>query len=181
MAMPGGFLPKRSRRIIEGGPAPPISRTRMACVVVICTITCGAFASGRLDGAPQHVPEQSTKAEHPSTLQILTPHEGVDFTAFSNHLLRAIQRNWWAKMPEQAKQGEKGKVAVRFRILKSGKLDGVPRVEVSSGNKALDSAAVAAIRASTPFESLAESFKGPNIELRLVFFYNQPISALKNP
>jgi outer membrane biosynthesis protein TonB len=51
---------------------------------------------------------------------------------------------------------------------------------VTSGNKALDDAAVVAIRASAPFEHLPQSFKGPNIELRLNFLYNLPLSAL-NP
>jgi hypothetical protein len=46
--MPGSFLPKRIRTIVESGPVPRISRARMACVAVICTITCAAFASGRL-------------------------------------------------------------------------------------------------------------------------------------
>jgi TonB family protein len=83
------------------------------------------------------------------------------------------KRNWYAKMPGEAKQNRgKGKVVLRFRILKSGALDEVPTVEVSSGNKALDNAAVAAGRAATPFERLPESFKGPNIELRLIFLYN---------
>jgi outer membrane biosynthesis protein TonB len=41
-----------------------------------------------------------------------------------------------------------------------------PTVEASSGKKALDNAAIAAIRASAPFEHLPNSFKGPNIELR---------------
>jgi hypothetical protein len=39
---------------------------------------------------------------------------------------------------------------------------------------------VAAIRVSAPFEHLPESFKGPSIELRLVFSYNQPLSE-KHP
>jgi periplasmic protein TonB len=46
-------------------------------------------------------------------------------------------------------------------------LSNAPKVEVSSGNKALDEAAVSAIRASAPFEHLPEAFKGPNIDLRL--------------
>jgi hypothetical protein len=31
---------------------------------------------------------------------------------------------------------------------------------------------LAAIRSSVPFEPLPSQFKGPNIELRAVFFYN---------
>lgn len=166
MAMPGSFLPQRIRKIVEGGQVPRISRTQMACVAVACTITCTVFAAGTLDRARQSAPEQSTKTEGEPTysgsaapVQILTPHEGVDFTAFLSPLVQAIKSSWYTKMPEGVKTGDKGRVVVRFRIRKDGTLDKVPTVEVSSGKKALDNAAVAAIRASAPFEHLPESFK----------------------
>jgi TonB family protein len=112
-------------------------------------------------------------------LEMLTPTDGVDFTAYLNHLLLVVKHNWYAKMPEGAKTGDKGKAVIRLRIQKDGTvLDPMPTVEGSSGNDALDNAAVSAIRASTPFEHLPESFKGPNIELRLTFLYNLPPSAL---
>ncbi len=121
---------------------------------------------------------------HPDFLQIITPHEGVDFTGFSADLVQIIKRNWWAKMPSETKQkldrGLKGRVVVGFGIQRDGQLSNVPKVEVSSGNKALDEAAVSAVKASAPFEHLPEAFKGPNIDLRFTFLYNQPLSAL-NP
>jgi TonB family protein len=97
-------------------------------------------------------------------------------------MLQPIRSNWYAKMPEEAKQPKmlKGKVGVRFAILKSGALDEAPTVEVGSGNKVLDDAAVAAVRAATPFERLPESLRRPKMELRLTFLYNLPLSAL-NP
>jgi TonB family protein len=123
--------------------------------------------------------EQSTKTEnHPDGLEILTPHEGVDFTAFSANLLRTVKRNWLALMPLEARdENTKGRVAVRFGIQKDGQLSNVPVVESSSGRKALDDAAVSAVKASAPFDRLPGSFKGPSIELRLTFFYNLPPSA----
>jgi hypothetical protein len=51
MAMPGSSLPRRIRQILEGGPVPSISRTRMAWVAVSCAITCTAFSAGTLDHA----------------------------------------------------------------------------------------------------------------------------------
>jgi TonB family protein len=131
--------------------------------------------------AQQAIPAQSTKTEQaPDAVQILTPHEGVDFTPYTNHLVESIKRNWYAKMPEDAKAGAKGRAVIRFKIQKNGKLARVPTVEASSGKKVLDNAAVSAIRASSPFEHLPDSFKGPNIELRFIFLYNIPLSAL-NP
>ena len=178
MAMPGSMLPQRIRKIIEGGPVPYISRTRMAGVAVICTITCIVFATGTLDRAQQASPDQSAKSEHepalrPEILEILTPTDGVDFRTFSLHLLKAVKRNWFAQIPQDAKS-KKGRAVIRFKILKNGALDHTPTVEVSSGHNALDNAAIAAICASEPFEHLPESFKGPDIELRMNFYYNTP-------
>jgi TonB family protein len=178
MAMPGSFLPQRIRKIMEVGPAPRISHIRMTCVAVLCTITCAVLASGTLDYARQGTPEQSTKGvpKPTSPLEILTPHEGVDFAAFEDHLIQSVKRNWYAKMPDDARKGNKGRVVVRFGIQRDGTLlHKAPTVEVSSGTKSLDNAAVDAVRASTPFEHLPEPFKGPNIELRLNFYYNMPM------
>ena len=170
MAMPGSFLQQRIRKIVVGSPVPPISRTRMACVIAIFAVTCTAFAAGTLGRARQGAPEQPANTAHaPDPVEILTPHEGVDFTAFRSQLLEVVKRNWYAKMPQDAKAGTKGRVVLRLRIKRDGTLDKVPTVEVSSGKKTLDDAAVAAIRASAPFEHLPEAFKGPNVELRVNF------------
>jgi TonB family protein len=130
-------------------------------------------------------PQQSqTSAERLRQMgvTILSDTQGVDFNEYVSDMLQPIRSNWYAKMPEEAKQPKmlKGKVSVRFAILKSGALDEAPTVEVSSGNKVLDDAAVAAVRAATPFERLPESLRRPKTELRLTFLYNLPLSAL-NP
>lgn len=130
----------------------------------------------------QDAGSKSANADHhPDFLPILTPHEGVDFTGFSADLVRVIKQNWWAKMPSETKQkldrGLEGRVVLGFGIQKDGQRSNVPKVEVSSGNKALDDAAVSAVRASAPFEHLAQAFKGPSIDLRFTFTYNQPLSA----
>jgi uncharacterized protein (TIGR03435 family) len=48
LAMPGSSLPRRIKRIIDGVPAPPISRARMACVAAACLITGTLFAAASL-------------------------------------------------------------------------------------------------------------------------------------
>ena len=149
-------------------------------VVVIAAIGWLTVPHG-FANAQQAIPAQSTNTEETNKgVQILTPHEGVDFTPYGNHLVESIKRNWYAQMPQEAKAGLKGRVIVRFKIQKNGKLARVPMVESSSGSKGLDNAAVSAIRTSAPFEHLPEPFKGPNIELRFNFLYNLPLSAL-NP
>lgn len=148
--------------------------------ILICSI---ALAISSLVMLAQDVKSAKTDNQ-PGSLQILTPHKGVDFTSFSADLVRVIKQNWWVKMPSETKQkldrGLKGKVVVGFGIQKNGQLSTAPKAVVSSGNKALDEAAVSAVTASVPFAHLPEAFKGPNIDLRVTFFYNQPISA-QNP
>lgn len=124
--------------------------------------------------------QSSAKSPRQMGVVILSDTQGVDFSEYVIHMVQPIRTNWYAKMPEEAKQPktEKGKVSVRFGVLKSGALDEVPTVEVSSRNKLLDDAAVAAVRAATPFERLPESFRGPKMEVRLTFLYNLPLSAL---
>ena len=141
--------------------------------ILICSISLAIAAVAML---AQDAGSKSAKTDHqPDFLQIITPHEGVDFTGFSADLVRVVKRNWYVKVPSEAKQNIKGRVVVGFGIQKDGQLSNVPKVEVSSGNKALDEAAVSAVRASAPFEHLPEAFKGPNIELRLHFYYNIPM------
>ena len=48
-AMPGGFLEERLRRILEGGPIPRLSRTRLVCAFIACAATSAAFATSTLD------------------------------------------------------------------------------------------------------------------------------------
>jgi TonB family protein len=108
-------------------------------------------------------------------IEMLTPTQGVDFSVYLTHLAQVVRRNWYATIPESARLGDKGKVVLRVRIQKDGTLLAqTPTVEVSSGKKSLDKAAVAAIRSSAPFDHLPEAFHGPNIELRITFLYNLP-------
>jgi len=72
MAMPGSSLPRRIRKILEGGPVPHISRARMVCVCAACAIACTAFASGTLDHARRDPSAQpAASAAHPTTKFVL--------------------------------------------------------------------------------------------------------------
>lgn len=110
--------------------------------------------------------------------EILTPTEGVDFSDYMARVLAAVRRNWYAVMPESAMLGDRGRVALQFRILKDGTVPaGEPTRLIGSGKEPLDRAAVSAIRSSNPFEPLPPAFSGPYIELRFYFLYNLPIEA----
>ena len=93
-------------------------------------------------------------------------------------VIAAVRRNWYAVMPESAMLGDRGRVALQFRIMKDGNVPaGEPVRLIGSGKEPLDRAAVSAIRSSNPFESLPQAFSGPYIELRFYFLYNLPIEA----
>lgn len=109
-------------------------------------------------------------------VQILTPTEGVDFTNYLARMLAGIKRNWYAIIPESAQLGDKGAVVTQFRIMKDGNVPfPEPALVRTSGKEPLDRAAMASIRASSPFEPLPTAFSGPFIEIRIIFLYNLPL------
>jgi TonB family protein len=107
---------------------------------------------------------------------MLTPTEGVDFDSYLRRLVDVVRRNWYAILPESALMGDKGIVVLTFHVNRDGSVSGVePILERTSGKQPLDAAAMSSIRASSPFEPLPQQFKGPNIELRFIYFYNLPV------
>jgi outer membrane biosynthesis protein TonB len=110
--------------------------------------------------------------------EILTPTEGVDFSDYMKRVVASVRRNWYAVMPESAQLGDRGRVALQFRIMRDGSVPtGEPTRLLGSGKEPLDRAAVSAIRSSNPFEPLPPAFSGPYIELRFYFLYNLPIES----
>jgi TonB family protein len=149
----------------------------MNCVLVVLqALTTGALFALPLAKVQGQAKESApTKQLNSPSVELLTPSEGVDFSVFLTDLCRVVKRNWYALMPESAMLGEKGRMVLRLQVQKDGTLAGqIPIVEVSSGKKPLDRAAVGAIRSSAPFKHLPEAFHGPHIEVRFTFLYNQP-------
>jgi TonB family protein len=108
-----------------------------------------------------------------SNLELLSDPQGIDFRPYMLQVLAAVRRNWFAIMPESAKLGSRGKVALQFSIDRQG---AVPKLVIvaPSGIQALDRAAVAGVSASNPFPPLPSEFRGNLIRLQLVFAYNMP-------
>jgi TonB family protein len=66
-----------------------------------------------------------------------------------------------------------GMVKIRYKILPSGRvMDGSMVLEGRSGDPALDRAAWGAIQTSV-YPPLPKEFKGPDLELRFAFVYNE--------
>jgi TonB family protein len=66
---------------------------------------------------------------------------------------------------------KQGKLAIEFVIMKDGTVQGLVR-NTTSGDVALDRAAMASIIASTPFPPLPKEFPGKLLGLRFYYFYN---------
>src|SRR5207244_57310 len=60
MAVPGGLLRERLRKIIEIGPRPRISGSWMGCVAVVCAITFEIALVGTVEHSETKVPLKNT-------------------------------------------------------------------------------------------------------------------------
>src|SRR6266403_5947016 len=70
MAVPGGLLRERLRKIIEIGPRPRISGSWMGCVAVVCAITCAIAVAGTVEHAETKIPltNQTARSENPKAV-----------------------------------------------------------------------------------------------------------------
>jgi protein TonB len=99
---------------------------------------------------------------------------------FSNRLVPAIRSCWISVMPEEAKgkhrsfhldkKGKTGKVRVGFTLHKDGSRTDAT-IEGSSGNKALDQAALNAVKDCPP-APLPATFARETLKMRFSFYYN---------
>jgi TonB family protein len=126
-------------------------------------------AGGILEGAIQ----KQAPSRNGSALEMLSDPQGIDFRPYLVQVLAAVKRNWQAVLPESARFGLQGRVAIQFSINKAG---AVPKLVIAlpSGTEGLDRAAVAGISASNPFPPLPAEYRGSEIHLQLVFSYNMP-------
>jgi len=116
---------------------------------------------------------KAQKATGGATIEILTNTEGVDFAPFMRSVYGFIKREWFASMPPSVEQGDKGIVAIQFRVRQDGKVPGDSlKVVSSSGKREFDDASLSAIRNVTPFDHLPSKFSQPFVEVRMTFYYN---------
>lgn len=108
-----------------------------------------------------------------SDLDVLSDTMGVDFGPYLTRILHDIRKNWYNLIPESARSPlyKKGNLSIDFVILKDGKLSAM-QLSSTSGDVALDRAAWGGINGSNPFPPLPSDFQGPNLVLRIRFFYN---------
>jgi TonB family protein len=99
-----------------------------------------------------------------------------DPSAYMRKLHNDIQRNWDPLIPEEVQPPlmKKGMVGIRFVILRGGEIGDI-KLETASGDVSLDKAAWYAITSEGQFPPLPKDYHGQQLELRVGFFYNEPI------
>ena len=110
------------------------------------------------------------KAGTMGPLEVLTDTMGVDFNPYLRRVLAEVKQHWYELIPESAGM-KRGKVVLRFAILKDGSVAGL-QIEGSSGDSALDRPAYGSITGSNPFPPLPTEFTGPYLGLRFSYYYN---------
>jgi len=124
-------------------------------------------------GLGQVLGQAPSPGRQASQVELLSDPMGVDFKPYLIRVLAAVRRNWFAVIPESARMGRRGRVVIQFSVNRAGS---VPKLVIAtpSGTEAFDRAGVAGISASNPFPPLPSEFKGQQITLQLVFYYNVP-------
>jgi len=109
--------------------------------------------------------------------EILSDTQGVDFSGYMRRLHDDIQHNWDPLIPAEVQPpiSKRGITGIRFTILPDGKI-GAMTLETRAGDVALDHAAWNAITSEGQFPPLPKQYHGPQLELRVGFFYNTPLT-----
>jgi TonB family protein len=117
--------------------------------------------------------------QHPGNkgaVDILSDTLGVNFGPYIQRVIYDTKRSWYPIIPEVARPpiSKQGRVLIRFKIMPDGSVKSMT-LEGPSGDVALDRAAWGGILGASPFPPLPKNFKGPFLELRFYFLYNDGI------
>ena len=116
----------------------------------------------------------STKTAMSLPLEIITPHEGAELDDLGNRITKSVWHNWLVMMPESAMLGDQGQTTIRFQIDKDSSHPATAAtIELSSGKKPLDAAALRAVHDSIKSLYLPHTVAAASIEFRVLFFYHQ--------
>ena len=153
-----------------------VASVRISAVIFVCSVLLLTL-SGQAQTSPAgSAPAPQIPANAPEEKEgILSDTRGVDFKFYLSQVVRITQASWKPLMPRevQAPIRKQGVVKIRYKIQPNGRvMDSSMVLEGRSGDEALDRAAWGAIITSN-FPPLPKEFKGPDLELRFVFIYNQ--------
>src|SRR5438105_470332 len=78
---------------------------------------------------------------------VLSDTHGYNFQNYLDQLTKQVRAKWYSGMPDSARQGQKGRVVLIFKVLRDGTSQDV-RIVAGSGTQSLDQAAEAAIQSA---------------------------------
>jgi TonB family protein len=158
-----------------GKVAPPSASVSEAVRTLSHGGSGGGLVVGDIGTGPGGIGEAINQPPSPgkqgSNLELLSDPMGVDFRPYLMQILQTVRRNWFSVMPESAKLGRTGKVALQFAIAKNGEVTKIVYA-TESGVEAFDRAAVASVSMSNPFPPLPTEFRGNVVRLQFTFSYN---------
>lgn len=130
----------------------------------------GAYAGGGDMGA--NAP--SAHGGMNGAVDVLSDTLGVDFGPYIQRVIYDTKRAWYPIIPPSAQPplSKQGKVLIRFKILPDGSVKEM-KLDGASGDVSLDRAAWGGITGAAPYPPLPRNFKGPYLELRFYFLYNE--------
>jgi TonB family protein len=144
------------------------THTRVLITTILFAV-CSSIAPGQTN------PQTPPKPQIGTALQILSLTRGADFSGYVRDLMATIRRNTIASLPDSVKAGATAFIVVLVQVRADGTfLNPDPKIVRSSNRDAIDTAAVAAARASAPFPHFPSGFEGSTVELKISFFYNIP-------
>ena len=120
----------------------------------------GSAIQSAAEAAAQNRPREGA-------IDILSDTEGVEFGPYLKDVVVQVRQNWYRLIPADA-EFKKGKLAIEFRIPKSGEVRDMKLV--ASAGTALDRPAWGSVTASNPSRPLPEAFHGPYISTALSIF-----------
>jgi TonB family protein len=94
---------------------------------------------------------------------------GYDWGAYAAEMIRKIKRNW--DIPSLARYGIKGRLSIRFYILKDGTVE-AERIVSTSGKPPFDNSSFQAIARSSPFRPLPADLGHDREGVTITFLYN---------
>jgi TonB family protein len=95
--------------------------------------------------------------------------QNYDWGNYAAEMIRKIKRNW--EVPSLAHYGMKGKLTIRFFILKDGRVQGATII-AASGIPPFDNASLQAILRSNPFRPLPSDLGKDREGVTVTFLYN---------
>ncbi len=130
-------------------------------------------ARGGLSGGDMGANAPSQHPGNQGAVDVLSDTLGVDFGPYIQRVIYDTKRAWYPIIPEVAQPpiSKQGHVLIRFKIMQDGSVKEM-HLEGPSGDVSLDRAAWGGIVGAAPFPQLPKNFKGPFLELRFYFMYN---------